>query len=88
METKISPTELAERLTDVLERVRGGERVVVEHDGETIAAIEPVTASPGITVGEFFALVRELPRPDPGFADDLAEIHASQGMAEFSHWPN
>ncbi len=88
METRISPTELAERLTDVLERVRSGERIMVERDGQVIAAIAPVASSADITVGEFFALARELPRPDPGFADDLAEIHASQGVAEFSHWPD
>ena len=88
MGTTITDADLAERLADVLERVRSGERFVVERDGEPVAAIAPATVQPTITVGEFLALLDELPRPDPSFADDLAEAHASQGVVEYSDWPD
>ena len=89
METKISDAELAERLADVLDRVRGGgERFVVERDGETVAILAPPAPTPGITWGEFVALLRDLPRPDDGFADDLEEIQAAQGVATMPEWPD
>ncbi len=88
METKISPDELADRLTDVLARVwEQGERFVVERDGERLATIVPAPPQSGITWGEFLALMRDGPRPDPGFADDLEAIQAAQSIAEFPEWP-
>jgi len=81
METKISAADLESGLSDVLDRIRDrGERFVVECDGEAIAVLAPSAPKPGITWGEFVALLRDLPRPDPGFADDLEKIHAWQGM--------
>jgi len=84
----LSVGELETSLSEVLDRVRDGECITIERDGETIAAIVPNEPPPDITVGEFLALLRELPRPDPGFADDLAEIQATQGVVEFHPWPN
>lgn len=87
METKISPTELAERLSDVLERVRGGERIVVQSDGETIATIAPPERTKVFTWGEFVALMNSLEWPDEDFADDLREIQAMQSRTGPPEWP-
>jgi len=88
MVTKINSDELAERLTDVLDEVKAtGNAYVIERDGEEIAAITRTEGQPGITWAEFVALLRDAPRPDPEFADDLEEIQASQRPAEFPEWP-
>ena len=88
METKITATELAKSLSDILNRVRyRGERFVIERNGEPIASLVP-TAPVGITMGELAALLANLPRPDEGFADDLEAIQASQPKASMPEWPN
>ena len=85
--TKVSATELARRLSDVLNRVHyRGERFVVERNGQTIAEIAPPTSSPGISYGELLARLGDLHMPDPQLADDLEEIHRSQPRAEFPDW--
>lgn len=88
METKISPTELAKRLTDILERVRGGERIVVERDGEPIATITSSIGRPGITARELVARVGDLGMPGDGFADDLEAIQAAQRPVSSPEWPD
>ena len=81
METRINAADLATNLSDILARVRErGECFVVERDGEAIAVLAPSTPKPSITWGEFVTLLHDLPLPDPGFADDLEEIHTWQGM--------
>ena len=88
METRITATELAKSLSDILNRVRyRGERFVIERNGEPIASLVP-TAPVGITMGELAALLANLPRPDEGFADDLESIHSSQPEITAPPWPN
>ena len=49
METKITATDLAKSLSDVLNRVRyRGERFLVERNGEPVAAVLPVAGVWGI----------------------------------------
>lgn len=87
MESTISATELSRRLLDILHRVKnGGERFVIQHDGEAVAAIGPVTRIAGTTWEEFSAKVPDLEPPGEGFADDLEAIRASQGVAEMPEW--
>jgi len=88
VETTLSVAELEHDVGAALERVRGGERVVVERDGEPIAMIVPPPPRADLTWGEFVALLEAAPRPDPGFADDLADVQANQGLAEFPEWPD
>ena len=88
METRITATELAKSLSDVLNRVRyRGEKFVIERNGEPIATLAPA-APVGITMQELAALLADLPRPDEGFADDLEAIQASQPRASIPEWPN
>jgi prevent-host-death family protein len=89
MESKLTATELAKRLSDVLDRVRyRGERFVVERNGEPVATIAPAAPPVGITVEEFVARVGDLRMPGDGFADDLEAIQALQGVAEGPEWPD
>jgi len=89
METKISDAELAERLDDVLERVRlGHERFVIERDGHAVATIAPAAPRPGITWATLGDVLRDIPWPDEDFAKDLEEIRAAQPrMQEPPEWP-
>ena len=86
---RLTVTDLESSLEDVLERARAGERFQVERDGEVIATLGPPNEQPGITWGEFVATYYDLPRPDPGFADDLEAIQADQPpMTVPPEWPD
>jgi antitoxin (DNA-binding transcriptional repressor) of toxin-antitoxin stability system len=85
----LTVADLATSLTEVLERVRGGERFVIERDGEVIATIAPPEGKPGITWGEFLATYHERPRPDDRFTDDLEAILAEREMlTDGPEWPD
>ena len=85
---RLTVTDLVTSLTEVLERVHQGEEFAIERDGEVIASLVPPTIRPSITWGEFVAIYPHLPRPDPGFADDLEKIQAEQPpMVSPPEWP-
>lgn len=89
METRITATELAKSLSDVLNRVKyKGEQFVVERNGEPIATIVPAAPPRSITLREFLLRYKHFPRPDDKFADDLEAIQASQPKASFPQWPS
>lgn len=89
MNNKITATELARTLSDVLNRVRyRGERFVVERNGEVIAELGPVTHRPHMTVADLYELLNRLEWPDEDFANDLEDIQANQGQVEFREWPS
>lgn len=88
METTITATELAKRLSDVLNRVKyRGERFVVQRNGETIARIAPPNDQPAITIRELIARVGDLPFPGDGFGDDVEAAQAAQELEEMPEWP-
>jgi len=80
METRITATELAKSLSDILNRVRyKGERFLIERNGEPVATLAPAAPmSGGISMRELVALLKDLGSPDEDFADDLEAIHSSQ----------
>ncbi len=89
METTITATELADRLPEVLHRVKHqGERFVIEENGSRIAVVAPNEPKPGVTGRELLARLGDLRMPGDGFADDLEEIQASQSPVRPSEWPN
>ena len=89
MDTRISATELAKGLSDVLNRIRyRGERFVIERNGQAIATLAPLEEKRTLTLGEFVELLDSLPKPDDGFADDLEAIQAEQKKAELRDWPS
>ena len=92
MVTKVTATELAKSLSDILNRVKyRGERFVIERNGVPIATLGPAaaveaTAPVGITIEELAARLGDLKFPGDGFADDLEEIQKSQPMIGPSPW--
>jgi antitoxin (DNA-binding transcriptional repressor) of toxin-antitoxin stability system len=54
MDATLSVKDLETSLTEVLDRVRGGERFVIERDGEVIATLTPLPErrKPGMTWGK------------------------------------
>lgn len=77
MEHRITATDLARRIGDVLGRVcYRGDRFLVERNGRPVARIIPVDSVPAATVGEAFAAWRAVADPDPEFADILEYVNS------------
>lgn len=75
MERRISATELARSLGDVLARVRyRGDSFVVERNGKTVARLVPA-AERTATLGEALDAWRAAGPPDPEFADLLELVN-------------
>ncbi|MHB8731833.1 MAG: type II toxin-antitoxin system Phd/YefM family antitoxin [bacterium] len=86
---KITATDLARRLSDVLNRVRyQHEEFLVERGGDPVAAIVPIGSASDVTFAEFLRLLAAAPRPDPDFADDLERIQNAQppALEELPKW--
>ena len=78
MESRISATELARRLGDVIGRVRyRRESFVVVKNGDPVARVVPFTTAPLPTLKEIFEAWRAAGPPDESFADDLERIGAA-----------
>ena len=78
METRISATELARNLGDVLGRVRYRRDVfVIERNGEAVARLTPLAAGSGMSLAEALRAWREAAPVDPSFADDLERVNAA-----------
>ena len=88
MTTRITSTELARNLSDILNRARyKGEQFIIERNGETVATLGP--AIKPITWREFVEWWANN-RPDDKFADDLEAIHGemNQPLPEPPEWPS
>lgn len=88
MDRTLTVKDLALSLTDVLDRVRVGERFLIERDGVVIATIAPPSSTPGITGRQLAARLGDLMPPGEGFADDLEAIQAAQPRASAPAWPD
>ncbi len=83
MNIRVSATEAARNLSDLLNRVRyRGERFTVVRSGEEVAEIIPATHNGGITLGELRRALAQLPAPDEEFLADLNRVRAEQPPAE------
>ena len=81
MENRITATQLARSLSDVLSRVYyRGESFIIERNGETVATLKPPETRPSVTFRELVSRLkdRNVPWPLEGFADDLEAVQASQ----------
>jgi prevent-host-death family protein len=78
MEHRITATDLARRLGDVLGRVRyRGDTFVVERNGEPVACVAPVPGATAATALEAFRAWAEAAPADASFADDLERVGAA-----------
>jgi prevent-host-death family protein len=77
VEYRITATELARRVGDVLGRVRfRGDSFVVERNGEPVARVLPVPGASPTSLGEALAAWRSAGEPEPDFAADLERVGA------------
>jgi antitoxin (DNA-binding transcriptional repressor) of toxin-antitoxin stability system len=75
MEHRISATELARSVGDILGRIRYlGDSFVVERNGEPVARIGPLLPESRATVREAFQAWGTPDPADPEFADDLERV--------------
>ena len=71
---RISATELARRLGDILGRIRyRGEVFLVERNGSPVATIGPLTGTHASRLSDALAAWRS-GEDDPSFADDLERV--------------
>ncbi|HET7585173.1 MAG TPA: hypothetical protein VFK13_09700 [Gemmatimonadaceae bacterium] len=78
MEHRISATELARSLGDILGRIRyKGESFTVMRNGHPVARLTPVHSAHAATVREAFEAWTSAIGRDPTLADDLERIGAS-----------
>lgn len=83
MEYRISATELARSVGDVLGRVRyRGDSFLVDRNGEAVARIAPVPGAGLGTVSDLARAWRSAGQPEPAFADDLEHIGAEDEPVE------
>lgn len=81
MSHRISATELARNLGDVLGRIRyRGEVFTVERNGTPVAVIGPSPEGRAGTLGEAWASWTR-GTPDPAFADDLERVDRSDAVS-------
>ena len=78
MEPRISATDLARRLGDILGRIRyRGESFVIERNGAPVARVGPVAPRAGVTLREAFAAWHAAGTADDAFADDLERVRGA-----------
>ena len=87
MDDTITEKELAQHLTETLDRVRlRGERLTIDREGEPIAVLSPVGEP--ITSRQVAERLAELGFPGDGFADDVEAAQAAQPRHEPPPWPS
>lgn len=75
MEHRVSATELARNVGDVLGKIRyRGDSFVIERNGEPVARIIPLPDRPHGTLREALDAWSDAAGPDPAFADDLDRV--------------
>ncbi len=85
--TRVSATEAARTFSDLLSRAHyRGEEFLVERGGEPVGRITSAGPATRLTLGELAALLREVPRPDPGYASDVRRAVRRQGRLPRSPW--
>lgn len=84
--TRVTTHEVAERMSELLEKVRSQkEYVSITHDGVEVARLLPPLDT-SITVGELVAKLQALSPVDETFADDLEDINRQQGSLPDDPW--
>jgi antitoxin (DNA-binding transcriptional repressor) of toxin-antitoxin stability system len=85
---RVSATELARRLSDVLNRVHyQRETVIVERGGKPLCQLAPVPSSPDFQLSDLVALLAALPSPGEEWAEAVEKGVAEQEEFEGLEWP-
>ena len=79
MESRLTSTEVARRLDDILAEVKhAGTTIVVMKNGEPVAQLKPLESGPSCTVSQLAQLWgSEETDPDDAFARDLDRVNQS-----------
>ena len=85
---RLSATELAKRLSDVLNRVHyQRETVIVERGGKALCQLTPVPGSLDFRLSDLVALLDSLPSAGEEWAEAVAQGVAEQDEFEGFEWP-
>ena len=88
MSTRVSATEAARKLSDLLNRVRyRGERFTIVRGGEEVCTMVPTPGKGNVTLKQLRQALASLPEPDDEFRSDVERIRAEQPLTE-SSWPS
>jgi hypothetical protein len=86
---RLSATELAKGLSDVLNRVYyQRETVIVERGGKPLCQLTPVPRLPDFHLSDLVALLDSLPSPGEEWAEGVAQGVAEQDEYEGFEWPH
>ena len=86
MASRISATEAARSLSELLNRVRyRGESFIVERGGEPVCRIVPATPV-GCTVADLVRVLRSAPRPDDAYLDSVEKAVRDQPRLPKGPW--
>jgi antitoxin (DNA-binding transcriptional repressor) of toxin-antitoxin stability system len=86
MTTRITATELARNLSDILNRVRyQGETFRVERNGEVVAELKPAPDTKVFTVAHFRRAFGDIKVPE-GMGADIEEARKSLGPLPEPPW--
>lgn len=87
MITHVSATEAVRTFSDLLNRIRyRGEEFLVERAGEPVCRMTPAAPTRTLSLRDLASLLREVPKPDAGYASDVRRAARSQGRAPRSPW--
>ena len=86
---RLSATELARKLSDVLNRVHyQRETVIVERGGKPVCQLAPVPASLEFHLSDLVALLDSIPSPGEQWAEAVVQGVAEQDEFEGFEWPH
>ena len=83
----MSATVAVRIFSDLLNRIHyRGEEFVVERAGEPVCRMTPAAPARRLTLKELASLLREMSKPDAGYAADVRHAVRSQGRVPKSPW--
>ena len=85
MVSRIPISDVSSRFEDLVERIKNGEEFLVHKGGEDVCRIGP--AQPRRLTGEsLVALLKQLPRPDDAYLDEVERAARNQPELPASPW--
>jgi antitoxin (DNA-binding transcriptional repressor) of toxin-antitoxin stability system len=87
MTTHVSATEAVRTFSDLLNRIRyRGEEFVVERAGEVVCRMTPAAPPKRLRLRDLASLLREIPKPDLGYASEVRRLTRGQRRLPPSPW--